>query len=330
MRQTTLGLGFVLLLCGNAFAVDPNLMNLVMPDAKILAGANITNTVSSPTAQFLITKLGGMPLQQGPFASLGFNPLQNVTEILVACSADPASPGGLFLATGTFPVDKLTALATSDANSKWQVGTYGGAALFTLTTKENKSIGVAFTPNNSILIAGDLASVKAAIDRSAAANSIDPTLALQVNNLSGTEDEWFVSTASVASLIPSQGDTNAPSTGPLAQVLPLLKSIQGFSGGVKFGDPVMLTAEAVENSPQNAGALNAVIKLGLLMVGGFSSNQTGNQQIAGLVQLLQNTQVTTNGSNVDISLAVPEAQIESLINSAAANAKLKPAALQTK
>jgi hypothetical protein len=330
MRQTA----FVpaLLLCGlalsaNAYTVDPNLMNLVMPDAKILAGGNITNTVSSPTAQFLITKLGGMPLEEGPFAALGFNPLQNVTEILAATAADPAHPGGLILAAGTFPVEKITALAKS--SSKWQVSTYGGATLLTFAAK-GKTQAIAFPPNDSILIAGDLASVEAAIDRSTGANSIDPTLALQVSNLSSNEDEWLVSSVSIASLIPSQtSDTNAPTTGPLAQVLPLLKSIQGFSGGVKFGNPVTLTAEAVENSPQNAGALTAVIKLGLLMVSGVSSNQSGNQELAGLAQILQTMQVTTNGSNVDISLAVPEGQIESLINSAAATVKLKPAALRT-
>ena len=337
MRQITLGLSFAaaLLLSGNAFAVDPQLLNLVMPDAKVLAGANITSTVSSPTAQFLITKLGGFPLQQGPFAALGFNPLQDVTEILAATAADPSSPGGLLLARGTFPVDKITALATSGANTNWQVSTYGGATLLTLTNKGKVSTAVAF-PNdpslsNSILIAGNLAAVQAAIDRMTTPSAIDASLALTVNNLSQNEDEWFLSTASVASLIPSQANTNDPTTGPLAQVLPLLKSIQGFSGGLKFGDTVTLTAEAVENSPQNAGALTAVIRLGQLMVGGFSSNQNANPELAGLIKILQTMQVTTNGSNVDLSLAVPEAQIETLINSAAANVKVKvkPAAFPT-
>ncbi len=108
MRQTTLGLSFAaaLLLAGNAFAVDPQLMNLVMPDAKVLAGANITSTVTSPTAQFLIMKLGGVQIPTGPLASLGFNPLQDVTEILAATTADPSSPAGLVLARGTFPVEQ--------------------------------------------------------------------------------------------------------------------------------------------------------------------------------------------------------------------------------
>jgi hypothetical protein len=319
MRQITVVLGFLVCggaFAGNAFAVDPQLMNLVMPDAKVLAGANITSTTSSPTAQFLITKFGGIQLPAGPLATLGFNPLQDVTEILAATSANQSSPDGLILARGTFPVDKITGLATSGSNPTWQVSTYGGATLLSMSSKD-KVTAVAFpsnsSPSNSIFIAGSLASVKAAIDRSTGANSIDPALALAVNNLSGTEDEWLVSSASVASLIPSPANTTASATGPLAQILPLLKSIQGFSGGVKFGDPVVLNAEAVENSAANAGALTAIIKLGLLMVGGLSSNQSGNQDLAGLVQILQNTQVTTNDSNVNISLSVPEAQIETLL-----------------
>lgn len=324
MRQISLVLGF--LACGacavNAFAVDPRLMNLVMPDAKVLAGANITSSISSPTAQFLITQFGGIQLPTGPLSTLGFNPLQDVTELLAATSANPASPDALVLAAGTFPVDKITALATSGPNTKWQVSTYGGATVLSITSKNNAT-AVAF-PNNSILIAGSLGSVQAAIDRSTGANSIDPALALAVNNLSSTEDEWLVSSASVAALIPSQAATGAPTAGPLAQVLPLLQSIQGFSGGVKFGDPVTLTGQATENSPQNAGALTAVIKLGLLMVGGLSSNQSGNQELAGLVQILQNTQVTANGSNVNLSLSVPEAQIETLLKN------VRPAAARSR
>jgi len=314
MRQTTLILG--LLLCGNAFAVDPQLMNLVMPDAKILAGANMTTTISSPLGQFLLTKIassGNAP--QGVFGSLGFNPLQDVTEILAASPANQSQPGGLILARGTFPVDSITALVTSQgAGSKWQLSTYGGATLITLTgTKAKVPIAVAFL-GNSIAILGDLTSVKAAIDRSTAANSIDPALALTVNQLSGSEDEWLVSSASVASLLPS--NVSAPSSGPLAQVLPVLQSIQSFNGGIKFGDNVALTGEITENSPQNATALNAVIKLAMIMLGSVSSNNSGNQQLANLLQVLQQLQVTTDGANVNLALSIPESQIESLINSA--------------
>ena len=54
----------------------------------------------------------------------------------------------------------------------------------------------------------------------------------------------------------------APATGPAAGIMPLLTSIQAFNGGVKFGDNVAITGQLTASSPQNATALNAVIKLG--------------------------------------------------------------------
>lgn len=318
MRQTTLSLGLLagFLLCGNAFAVDPQLINLVMPDAKILAGANVSTTISSPLGQFLLTKLaasGNTP--QGVFGSLGFNPLQDVTEILAASPANASQPSGLVLARGTFPVDKITALVSAQgATSKWQVSTYGGATLLTLTgTKAKTPVAVAFL-GTSIAAFGDLTSVQAAIDRSTGANSIDPTLALTVNQLSGSEDEWLASSASVASLIPA--NASAPSNGALSQILPVLQSIQSFNGGIKFGDNVAFTGEITENSPQNATALNAVINLGVMMLGSASTNKSGNQEVGSLLQLLQQIQVTTDGANLNLALSIPETQIESLVNSA--------------
>lgn len=310
MRQTAVLLSF--LLCGTAFAADSQLMNLVMPDAKILAGVNVTTSVNSPLGQFLVSKLGlvgGIP--QDFITATGFNPLQDVSEILAATSADPSNPAGLVLARGTFPVDKLGTLLAG--NKSWQVTTYGGATLVSTTNPKQKVAQAVAFIGNSIAVAGDLPSVKAAIDRSTGVNSIDPALTITVNQLSGSEDEWLASAASVGSLLPANAAAGASTTpNPIATtVLPLLKNIQTFNGGVKFGDMVAITGEAVTNSPQNAAALNAVIKLGMMLAGSAGANA------AAATQVLQALQVTTNGPAVDLSLSIPEAQIESLVNSAA-------------
>jgi hypothetical protein len=304
MRQTALWLG--LLWTGAAFAADPQLMNLVMPDAKVLAGVNATNAVGSPLGQFILTKIGGQ-IPQNFTAAIGFNPLLDVSEMLFASVADPANPSGLLLARGTFPVDTITA-SLSGTGGKWQLTTYGGATLLSATsindTNPNGKVtfAVAFL-GNSIAVAGDLASVKAAIDRSTSTNSIDPALATIVNQLSANEDEWLVSSTSVASLLPANAAPGGTATGPAATLLPMLRSIQSFHGGVKFGDNVAFTGEAVASDPQNAAALQAVVKLGVAL-GGAN------------VPVLQALQVSTNGSTVNLSLSVPEAQIENLVNSA--------------
>lgn len=315
MRQIAVLL--TLCLSGTAFAADPQLMNLVMPDAKILAGVNATSAVASPLGQFILTKIGQLP--QGFITATGFNPLQDVSEILAATAADPSNPGGLVLASGTFPVDKIAA-TLSAGSSNWQVTTYGGATLMSNTNpKEKVASAVAFI-GTSIAVAGDLASVKAAIDRSSATNSIDPALAVTVNQLSASEDEWLASSVSIGSLIPASASADA-AKGTAAILLPILQNIQSLSGGVKFGDNVVVTGQAVANSPQNAAALNAVIKLGITLGSSLAGNAAKDPQLTAALQLLQAVQVTTNGSDVDLSLSIPEAQIEALVNSLPAPAK---------
>jgi hypothetical protein len=323
MRQTTLplslslSLSLSLLLSGTAFAADSQLMNLMMPDAKVVAGINATSAVHSPLGQFILSKIGQLP--QGFITATGFNPFDDVSEVLAATSADPSNPGGLALARGTFPVDKITA-ALSGGSANWQATTYGGATLISTTNPKDKLAKAVAFIGSSIAVAGDLASVKAAIDRSSGSNSIDPALAVTVNQLSTSEDEWLVSSVSIGSLIPANASMGA-ATGPAAMLLPLFKSIQSFQGGVKLGDNVVVTGEAVANSPQNAAALNAVIKLGLTLGGAMASNAAKNPQLTEAIQLLQATQVTTNGSAVDVSLSIPEAQIETLVNSIPAPTK---------
>ena len=325
MRQTAV---LSLVLAGaitsgtSAFAADPNLLNLVMPDAKVLAGVNVTSARISPLGQFVISKIGlvGQEPQQF-FAATGFNPLQDVTEILAATSADPTNPGGLILASGTFSVDKITAALAGKTNL--QVQSYGGAILIVATdAKANVTHAVAFF-GTTLAIAGDITSVKAAIDRKTNPTSIDAALAVKVNQLSGSEDEWLISTASIAALLPAGAGAGA--TGPAAQVLPLFKSIQGFSGGVKFGDSVAITGEAVATTAQNASALEAVIKLGLALVSSNSAAVAKDPVLAQVIPLLQNLQVTTKDAAVDLALSIPEAQIEALVNSAQA-ANIKPVA----
>jgi hypothetical protein len=319
MRQTVVLLGLSAF-SAVAFAADPQLMNMVMPDAKVLAGINATSARISPFGQFVISKMGMLgQVPQKFVAATGFDPLQDVSEILAASAADPEKPGGVLLVRGNFNAEKLVAAVS--AHNHVQVQTYGGATLINFSSpKDQVTHAVAFI-SNSIAVAGDLASVKAAIDRNSGTNSIDTALAVKVNELSATKDEWLVSSASVGSLLPPKAGAGA--TGPGAQVLPLLKSIQSFSGGVKFGSDVQVTGQAVTSDAQNAGALKAVIGL---VVSLASANTGTDPQLAQVLQWLQTLQVTTSGPAVNVALSIPETQIEALLNQVQVHAKTARAA----
>jgi hypothetical protein len=292
---------------GNSFAVDTQLLNLVMPDAQIMAGINITNSEITPLGTFLLAQISANDQSlQELIAQTGFDPRKDVTEVLAASNGNQAAPASLALSKGNFDVAKI--VAAIGAKSNQTVSTYNGATL--ITVGADGSSAVAFL-GNTIAIAGNLASVKAAVDRSSLVNSVSPALATQAQALSTSQDAWSVSLASLGALIPGSGA--ASSNGMAGQALQLVKNIQSCSAGLKFGPSVQFTAQAVADTPEDAGALGDVIK----MVASLAAMGAGsNKDAAAIAQMLQSLQVTTTGSTVNLSATVPESQIEALLSAA--------------
>lgn len=298
----------VFALSGSVFAADPQLMNLVMPDAKIVAGLNVTTAKISPLGQYILQHVAasGHRGMESFVAETGFDPRQDVTEIVAASVT--AQDKGLILARGTFNVEKIAAAAAKNASTQPQQ--YKGATLI-VAGDGKASHAVAFI-GNSIAVAGDPANVKAAIDRnSGAATAINPMLAARVLELSTTQDAWSVTLSSISALIPNVAGANVQ--GPGAAVFNLVKDVQQSSGGVKLGTNVEITAQAVTSDPKNATALSDVIKMfaGLASMAGAK-----DPKAAGFAQLLQKLQVNTVGTAVNIGLTIPEADLESLLRPA--------------
>jgi len=310
MRKIVLIAGIVVL-SASAYAADTRLLNLVMPDAKVMAGVNVTTAKISPLGQYALARIAGSDAKglDSFIAETGFDPRQDVTEILAASAGNQQQ--GLVLALGNFNVDKIAAAALKESASAVQQ--YGGATLITPDAKAAHS--VAFI-GASIAIAGDTASVKAAVDRSKDVNSINPTLAARVQALSTSQDAWSVAMASIAALVPGIGGTDLQ--GPSAQALQIVKDIQESSGGVKFGANVEITANAVTSDPKNATALADVIR----MVASLASMAGAKDpNAAAASQLLQKLQVTTVDTAVNLALSVPEEQLEALLKPAASTSK---------
>jgi hypothetical protein len=303
MRQTAL-LALTLLVGLPAFAVDPQLLNMVMPDARVMAGVNVTNARNSIFGQFMLAKIpaGDAGLQK-LISLTGFDPRQDLSELLMATSAQQGSKSALVLARGNFDVAKITAALKGQQPQNWD-----GAVL--ITSANAKDNGAVAFLNNSIAIAGDVTSVKAALDRQNNANSIDPALGAKVQALSEADDAWTVSIASPASLLPIGAAVDTSGN----QITGILKNIQSSSGGLKFNDQnVNVSGQAIADTPQNAGALGDVIRLVATLA---SANAGANAQAAAAAQILQSLQITTDGTAVNLALTVPESQLESFLNTA--------------
>lgn len=310
----------VFALSASAFAADTQLLNLVMPDAQAMAGINVTTAKISPFGTYLLAQLSANDQGLQDFVAMtGFDPRQDVTEILAASAGNPSAPGGLVLARGNFNVDKL--LAAIGVEKKLQVSTYAGATLITGT--DAKDLHAFAFIGSSIAVAGDMASVKAALDRSTGVNSINPALATRVQALSTTEDAWSVSLASLASMLPgglNPSGAAGNTTGNPGPALQFVRNIQSSSGGVKFGATIDVTGQAVTDTPQNATALADLVRMISSLV---SMSAAQNPQAGQAVQILQSLKVSADGSAVNLSLSIPEAQVESLVR-LASSAKTGP------
>jgi hypothetical protein len=268
-------------------AADPTLLNLVMPDATVLAGLNVQKAKTTEFGQFLLTQMPTGDSLSTFITTTGFDPRQDLDELLMASNAQ--SKSGLVLARGTFSAAKIAAALANDSNHASQ--TYNGVQLISAAGPGNSG-AVAFLSSN-IAIAGDLVSVKAAIDRSGASNAMDPSLAAKVASFAAA-DAWSV-TMSPISL--GNGEKDNPIAGAL-------KNLQQASGSIVLSSPVQISAEAQADNDQDATSLSDVLKFLMMM---FQSNPQAS--------LLNALNISTDHSTVKLSLTIPEDQLEQLIKS---------------
>ena len=283
-------------------AADPQLLNLVMPDAKVLAGVNVDQAKATPFGLYVLGQIQAQASThlQEITAQTGFDPTRDVHELLLASNAVPGGKSGLVLARGTFDASRIVAAAQTAGGI---IETYKG---LTLLEDPKQTHAVAFL-DGTLAVAGDVASVKAAIDRQSLAAPLPAAVAVQVNQWSGAQDAWVIATVPPSSLHPPAAP-NAPN--PAIQNA--FQNIQQAAGGVKFGAQIALTAQAQADTAQNATSMAGVVQF-LVSMAQMQAQQKNPQ----LAAILPSLSVTTSGNFVNLSLSVPEAQAEQAV-------KIKP------
>jgi len=294
----------LLLFSGLLPAADQQLMNLLMPDAKVVAGVNVDQAKNSPFGQFMLSRMqageGGLGKLTG---ATGFDPRSDLREILMGTVGQPGQKG-LVLARGTFDATRIFEAARSAGQT---VENYKGVDI--LTGKEDSTTHALAFLDGSIAIAGDLDNVHGAIDRRSGNNSLDPALAAKVGLLSTSLDAWSVSTVPMAAL----ANEKLPDT-KLNGLLnsDVLKNVTQTSGGIKFGATIQFSAEAVARSDKDATALADVVRF----LGNMVQANAPTASAAAITSLIQSLDVKTDGNTVKLALAIPEDQLEKVMQSA--------------
>src|SRR5229473_1712472 len=111
MKSRLLVVFSVFALAGAAPAADSQLLKLVMPDAKVVSGIDFDRVKSTPFGQFVLSQL---PPGDSGFrefvAATGFDPLQDIHEVVMASPADVQKRSGLLLVRGRFDGQRILTL----------------------------------------------------------------------------------------------------------------------------------------------------------------------------------------------------------------------------
>jgi hypothetical protein len=282
---------------GVLFAADPILLNLVSPDAKVVAGVNVEQAKGTQFGQYILNQMQTADAHlQELIALTGFDPRRDVRELLVSSDGQPQSKTGLALARGNFDVAKITAAA---AQHGAVTEVYGNTTIIEDPKQEG---GIAFL-NSQTVAAGDIASVKGAIDRQTTAQPLPAAILLKINQWSNSQDAWGITTVPPASLAPP--NSKATGNNPMAGVA---QNVQHAGGGVKFGANVVFSGEATCDTAQNAQTLGDLIKL---MVN-LAQMQASNDPNA--AALVKSVTVTPSGNVVKASASLPQDMFIQLIS----------------
>jgi len=288
-------------------AADPGLLRLIMPDAKVVAGLQVQQTKTSAFGQYI---LAHMQLEDAEFkkfiATTGFDPRRDVEEIVMGSNWEQASPDNRWLvaARGSFNLPRITAAAKLHGGT---ISGFQGIDILSYSEpgKSESQNGIAFFSSTNAVM-GDIASVKAAIQRQQSNAAPSGDLMSKVVDLSAKNDFWFVTVVPISEFAGAMPNPNLSG----AMKGDLLAAIHQASGGVHFGDTVTIAGEAVTRSDKDAQALVDVFRF----LAGLIQLNSQNNQVAGRVStLLDGMDLKTSGNVMTMSLAIPEQQLEQLL-----------------
>jgi hypothetical protein len=287
------------------------LLKLVMPEAKVVSGIDFDRVKTTPFGQFVLSQL---PARDSGFqefvAATGFDPLQDIQEVVMASPADLQKKSGLLLVRGRFDGERILTLFKADGKSAEM---YRGVSILSSGHGAHGIADALAFLDNSTVAAGDVASVRSAIDRRSSSAGIDPGLADKISRVSANQDAWVFSIAPISAFAPVMPDKNVK--GVLQG--DLIKAIEQSSGGIRFGNIIEIKGELTARTDKDATSLADVVKFFANMASMHGSGGNAGQ----LAALLQNLTVNAEANAVKLFVSIPENDLEALIKLAGGSAK---------
>lgn len=284
-----------------AAAVDPALLALVAPDARIVTGIQVDQSKASKFGQFVLSQITDNADLKKFTLDSGFDPRRDLKEIVVATSGLDGA-GSLVIGRGAFQKERLLGAARTAGGVS---SIHNGIEM--VSANDIGSLSTLAFLDSSTALVGDQASVKAAIDRrSSGATGLSAAMATKAREIGAVNDAWFVTLAPLSEFLGSRmADANLGA----AMQGNLLQAVQQASGGVKFGaSEVGIGFEAVTRSDKDASALADVLRFFASML---QSNQTSSDpKTVKAASLAEKMKLSTQANIMKLSLSIPEADME--------------------
>lgn len=293
---------------GSTFAaVDPELLGLVPPGARMVASVDVTHAKNSPFGEYLLNR---MKTQDHSLEELteqtGFDARRDLQDFVFATPGpDSAASRSKFvlLVHGNFDQNLIRAAAKSKGAA---IQSYQGAELF-INKSDHPGTAFAFS-GGGVLIMGDIATVEQILANRGTTTPLDAGLQHLISTVGTNNDAWFASVmpgSFLANHIKEQA--NQPAAGQA------LNSITQSSGGIQLGEMVRLSFDATARSAKDAESLADVIRfVGSLVQ--MNRQKGPNAEI--FAAAVDGMDLRTDGDAVHLSIALPATTLEQLADAA--------------
>lgn len=298
----------------SAMAADTALLNMIMADARFVAGIDIDRAKASPLGKKFMEELDKKESDIGKMvAATGFDPRRDLREVIMASNDLNSKHGpGLVLMRGAFDPSKIKAFINVTGAGK--IENFNGVEMFSAPNQENMSAALV---DPSLVLFGSSDTVKAAVQRKGATTAaMSAETFAQIRALSQSNDIWMVSTMPIAEMtkaMPSTGNGNNNGGGMGGMMNgDVFKGIQQAAFGVRFmADVIELTAETVSLNEKDATAMADVIRFVSTMV----QMNRDKPEMKGFATALDAMKLTTDAKTTRLQIAIPMNDMEKMINS---------------
>lgn len=296
----------------SAMAADTALLNMIMADARFVAGIDIDRAKASPLGKKFMEELDKKDSDIGKMvAATGFDPRRDLREVVMASNDLNSKKGpGLVLMRGSFDASKIKAFINVTGAAK--IENFNGVEMIASPNQDNMSAALV---DPTLVLFGTSDSVKAAVQRKGATSAAIPATAFaQIRNLSQSNDIWMVSSMPIAEMTKAMPSTGAPSAGGMGGMMngDVFKGIQQAAFGVRFmAEAIELTAETVSQNEKDATALADVVRFLSTMV----QMNRDKPEMKGFATALDAMKLTTDAKTTRLQIAIPMNDMEKMFNS---------------